>query len=79
MDIDRYKGGVIFKWINKNEIYAKYNASFRGNSKLLFSMSFNIFNLFEILCHFVCPVIISRPPPPIFLALCFPFLLSVQP
>ena len=25
MDIDRYKGGVIFKWINKNEIYAKYN------------------------------------------------------
>lgn len=25
MDIDRYKGGVIFKWINKDEIYAKYN------------------------------------------------------
>ena len=25
MDIDRYKGGVIFKWINRKEIYAKYN------------------------------------------------------
>lgn len=25
MEIDRYKGGVIFKWLNKNEIYAKYN------------------------------------------------------
>ncbi|MDO5555838.1 MAG: relaxase MobL [Clostridia bacterium] len=25
MEKDRYKGGVIFKWINKDEIYAKYN------------------------------------------------------
>ncbi len=25
MDIDRYKGGVVFKWLNKNEIYNKYN------------------------------------------------------
>ena len=24
MDKDRYKGGVFFKWINKNEIYAKH-------------------------------------------------------
>ena len=31
MDIDRYKGGVIFKWINKNEIYAKYNG--KGKSQ----------------------------------------------
>lgn len=29
MDIDRYKGGVIFKWLNKNEIYAKYNGKGR--------------------------------------------------
>ena len=33
MDIDRYKGGVIFKWINKNEIYAKYNG--KGKSQNL--------------------------------------------
>lgn len=25
MDKDRYKGGVFFKWINKNEIYAKHD------------------------------------------------------
>lgn len=25
MEEDRYKGGIVFKWINKNEIYAKYN------------------------------------------------------
>ena len=25
MEVDRYKGGIIFKWLNKNEIYAKYN------------------------------------------------------
>ena len=29
MEIDRYKGGVIFKWLNKNEIYAKYNGNGR--------------------------------------------------
>lgn len=29
MEIDRYKGGVIFKWLNKNEIYAKYNGKGR--------------------------------------------------
>ena len=29
MDIDRYKGGVIFKWINRKEIYAKYNGKGR--------------------------------------------------
>jgi len=29
MDIDRYKGGIIFKWINKDEIYAKYNGKGR--------------------------------------------------
>ncbi len=29
MDKDRYKGGVVFKWINKNEIYAKYNGNGR--------------------------------------------------
>ncbi|MBP3502591.1 MAG: hypothetical protein J6K42_03835 [Clostridia bacterium] len=29
MDIDRYKGGIIFKWLNKNEIYAKYNGKGR--------------------------------------------------
>lgn len=33
MDIDRYKGGVVFKWINKNEIYAKYNG--KGKSQNL--------------------------------------------
>jgi len=33
MNIDRYKGGVIFKWINKNEIYAKYNG--KGKSQNL--------------------------------------------
>lgn len=33
MDIDRYKGGVIFKWINKNEIYAKYSG--KGKSQNL--------------------------------------------
>ena len=33
MDIDRYKGGVIFKWINKNEIYAKHNG--KGKSQNL--------------------------------------------
>ena len=32
MDIDRYKGGVIFKWINKNEIYAKYNGKGKSQS-----------------------------------------------
>ena len=25
MDIDRFKGGIIFNWMNKNEIYNKYN------------------------------------------------------
>ena len=25
MEVDKYKGGVIFKWLNKNEIYNKYN------------------------------------------------------
>lgn len=25
MEIDRYKGGIVFKWLNKNEIYNKYN------------------------------------------------------
>lgn len=25
MEVDRYKGGVVFKWLNKDEIYAKYN------------------------------------------------------
>lgn len=25
MEIDRYKGGIVFKWINKKEIYQKYN------------------------------------------------------
>lgn len=25
MEIDRFKGGIIFNWINKNEIYNKYN------------------------------------------------------
>lgn len=29
MEVDRYKGGVIFKWLNKNEIYAKYNGKGR--------------------------------------------------
>lgn len=29
MDIDRYKGGVIFKWMNRKEIYAKYNGKGR--------------------------------------------------
>lgn len=29
MEIDKYKGGVIFKWLNKNEIYAKYNGKGR--------------------------------------------------
>lgn len=25
MEVDRYKGGVVFKWLNKEEIYNKYN------------------------------------------------------
>ena len=25
MEIDRYKGGIVFKWLNKEEIYNKYN------------------------------------------------------
>lgn len=25
MDIDRFKGGIIFNWMNKTEIYNKYN------------------------------------------------------
>ena len=25
MEVDRYKGGVVFKWLNKDEIYNKYN------------------------------------------------------
>lgn len=25
MEVDKYKGGVIFKWLNKEEIYNKYN------------------------------------------------------
>ena len=25
MEIDKYKGGIVFKWLNKNEIYSKYN------------------------------------------------------
>lgn len=25
MEIDRYKGGIVFKWLNKEEIYKKYN------------------------------------------------------
>lgn len=29
MEQDRYKGGVFFKWINKNEIYAKYDGKGR--------------------------------------------------
>ena len=29
MEIDKYKGGVIFKWINRIEIYAKYNGKGR--------------------------------------------------
>lgn len=32
MEIDRYKGGVIFKWLNKNEIYAKYNGKGRSQN-----------------------------------------------
>ena len=25
MEVDRYKGGIVFKWLNKEEIYNKYN------------------------------------------------------
>lgn len=25
MEIDKYKGGIVFKWLNKDEIYKKYN------------------------------------------------------
>lgn len=25
MEFDKYKGGIVFKWLNKNEIYNKYN------------------------------------------------------
>lgn len=29
MEIDRYKGGIVFKWLNKEEIYNKYNGKGR--------------------------------------------------
>mgnify|MGYP004668542965 CR=1 FL=1 len=29
MEVDRYKGGIIFKWLNRKEIYAKYNGKGR--------------------------------------------------
>lgn len=32
MEVDRYKGGVIFKWINKKEIYNKYNGKGRAQN-----------------------------------------------
>lgn len=32
MEVDRYKGGVIFKWINKKEIYDKYNGKGRAQN-----------------------------------------------
>lgn len=32
MEVDRYKGGVIFKWINKKEIYDKYNRKGRAQN-----------------------------------------------
>lgn len=32
MEVDRYKGGIIFKWLNKNEIYAKYNGKGRSQN-----------------------------------------------
>ena len=29
MEIDKYKGGIVFKWLNKEEIYQKYNGKGR--------------------------------------------------
>ena len=29
MEIDTYKGGIVFKWLNKDEIYQKYNGKGR--------------------------------------------------
>lgn len=29
MEVDRFKGGIIFKWLNKEEIYNKYNGKGR--------------------------------------------------
>ncbi len=33
MEVDKYKGGVIFKWLNKNEIYLSKTISEKINNK----------------------------------------------